>query len=103
MKYIELVEFPSTPVRFFVDRNNPSNSSGVVEVHYWSDTPPSAPPFATRIWLADIGIGGGSFLFQPTPSKKFISLFKKNGSGTFDALCFKFVAESRLFVPQTFG
>lgn len=104
LKYVEFLEFPPVPIRFFVDRSgNPSGSSGVIQVHYWTNTPPSAAPFTTRFWLADIKVGGGSFHFQPTQSRKYLSLFKKNGSNVFDAVCFKFITESRLFIPQTFS
>lgn len=103
LKYVEFIEFPANPVRFFVDRSsNPSASSGVVQVHYWTSQPPSSPPFTTRVWLADIGVGGGAFLFQPTPDQRFLSLFKKTSSNDFKAVCFQFIPESRLFIPQTF-
>ena len=97
LKYIELAEFPGIPIRFFVDRIS-SPGTGAIEMHYWTATPPSSPPFTTRVWLADIPIGGGSFLFQPTPNRKYLSLFKNK-----DAVCFKYIPESRLFVPQTFS
>jgi hypothetical protein len=104
LKYVELSDFPSAPIRFFIDRSSsPSSSTGVIQIHYWTATPPSSPPFTTRVWLANIKPGGGNFMFQPTPGRKHLSLFKKNGSNIFDAVCFKYIPESRLFVPQTFS
>lgn len=106
LKYVELSDFPSSPIEFFVDRNSsPSTSTGIIQVHCWTAAPPSTPPFTTRIWLANIKIGGGSFLFQATPGRKYLSLFKRNSgnSNRFDAVCFKYISESRLFVPQTFS
>lgn len=103
VKYVQFLEFPAFPLRFYVDRSSsPSGSTGVVQVHYWSAVPTSSPNFSTRFWLADIPAGGGSFSFQPAPNKPCISLFKKNSSGSFDCVCIKFIPESKLFVPQTF-
>ncbi len=104
LKYIQFLEFPSFPIRFFVDTSSgPPSSTGIIQVHYWTSIPPSAPPFTNRVWLANIPVGGSSFYFQPTPSQKYLSLFKKNSSGSFKAICFKYIPQSRLFVPQTFS
>ena len=104
VKYIELNDFPANAINFFVDRtSNPSNSSGVVQVHYWTGLPPSSPPFPNRIWIADVKPGGGSFLFQPTPNSRWLSLFKfSQNVNSFKAVCFKYITESRTFVPQSF-
>lgn len=104
VKYIELKEFPPFPVRFFVDRiNSPDGSSGIIQAHCWNTEPTNAPDYEfTRFWIADI-YPCGSFLFQPTPSQRYISLYKFNDINSyFDAICFKYVSEQRLFIPQTF-
>jgi hypothetical protein len=104
LKYIQFLEFPPFPIQFFVDRNSgPSGSTGVVQVNCWSYVPPSSPDFTKRFWVADIPVGGGSFYFQPTPNKPCISLYKRSSSGRFDGVCFNFVPQSRLFIPQTFS
>jgi hypothetical protein len=104
VKYVQFLEFPAFPIRFYVDRSSsPSGSTGLIQVHYWTYIPTSSPDFSKRFWLADIPAGGGAFRFQPTPNNPCISLFKKTSAGSFDCVCTKFIPQSRLFVPQTFS
>jgi hypothetical protein len=103
VKYIELFEFPSQPLEFFVDRVQlPDDSQGYLEAHYWSAAPNSSAPPENRFWIANV-LPGASFFFQPTPEKKYISLYKlNNGVSSFDAVCFRYLSQSRTFVPQVF-
>jgi hypothetical protein len=103
VKYIEFFEFPSRPLRFFVDRvSSPADSGGLIQAHYWSAVPNSSAPPENREWIADV-IPGGSFLFQPTPTNRYISLYKLNNAvSSFDAICFRYLSQSRTFVPQVF-
>jgi hypothetical protein len=103
VKYIEFFEFPSRPLQFFVDRVQlPELSTGYLEAHYWSSTPNSSAPPENRIWIANV-YPGGSFYFKPTPDNRYISLYKTNSEiGSFDAVCFRYLSQSRTFVPQVF-
>lgn len=103
VKYIEFFEFPSRPLRFFVDRVQlPADSDGLIQVHYWNTEPNSSAPPVGRVWIASIS-PGSSFLFQPTPTNRYISLYKLNNAvSSFDAVCFRYLSQSRTFVPQVF-
>jgi hypothetical protein len=104
-KYVEFNEFSNVPIQFFVDRyDGIGSAAGIVQVHYWTDAPESSAPPTSRVWLADIPPGGGSFMFQPTVGKKYVSLYKRNPSNGnfFDAACFRYIPQSRTFLLQTF-
>jgi hypothetical protein len=102
VKYIEFFEFPQQPIEFFIDRqNSPALSQGIVQAHYWTALPESTAPPVSRVWIANVS-PGGSFLFQPTASRKYLSLYKRTSANVFDAICFRYLPESKIFVPQTF-
>jgi hypothetical protein len=102
VKYIEFFEFPQQPIEFFIDSQvSPSSSQGVIQAHYWSALPESAAPPTSRVWIADV-LPGGSFLFQPAATRKYLSIYKRNSSNSFDAICFRYLSDSRTLIPQTF-
>ncbi len=104
-KYVEFSNYSNVPVEFFVDRSDNPGEPGIIEAHYWTNIGNSpTPSTSNRVWLADIPPGGGRFFFQPTPEASFLSLYKRNplNSNFFDAICFRYIPQSRLFVPQVF-